>query len=103
MKGGLRETALPFVMFAFAGEQTFAEDDFRALEGAAFLEGTRLREKNLANVIGMREEVEMLRSEFEVNDVAVFAREPREKRDRIALHGAEIRAGDERFRTGRVR
>jgi hypothetical protein len=44
----------------------------------------------------------MLRAEGEVNDVAVLARQAREKRDRIALHGAEVGAGNPAPRAGRV-
>ena len=50
----------------------------------------------------MIEEVEMLRPVGEVRDVAVIARQRREKVDRLSLHRPERGSGDEGTRSGRT-
>src|SRR5581483_2438693 len=79
MKRGLHQTALPHVEVAFARQQTFTEEEFGALEGTAFHERALLRHQHVANQIGMIDEIEMLRAEGEMRDVAELARNARQK------------------------
>jgi hypothetical protein len=101
MKRGLRQAALPFVQLAFAREQAFAEDDFRALQGQAFDEGRLPGHEHLAHEVGMIEEEEAPRADLERRSVAVRPGELREERQRAILHRAQIGAGKPVARAGR--
>jgi hypothetical protein len=87
MKGGLCEPALAQMEVPFAREQPFAEEPLRALEGASFLEEARARHEDVLDVIGMVQQDQALRSDPEANDVAVLARQRRQRAEPIVPKG----------------
>lgn len=66
MEAGLHEAPLLRVMLAFAGEQAFAEQNFGALEGAAFGEVPLIGDQNVADEVGVVEQIRVLRAETEI-------------------------------------
>jgi hypothetical protein len=53
MKRGLDQAALPKMLLTLAGEQAFAEQDSRALQGAALDEIGLSCNQNLSHQVGM--------------------------------------------------
>src|SRR4029079_5344733 len=76
------------------GEQAFAEDDFRALQAQAFHEGGVARGEDVADEIGMIEEVEIESAETQGRRVAVFASEAGQKLERAVLQRADGGGGE---------
>ena len=92
----LREPALAPMQIAFARQQPFAEQLFRALERTPFLEQPRARHQHVLDVVRMVQQHEPLRADPEADDVAILAREPRERAEPVALQRAGEQQAEER-------
>ena len=87
---GLDHPPLAKVHRILARQEPFAEEPLRALETASLVERRRVGHEKVADEVGPVEQVELDRAEPEADDVAVFARDPREKRQRIAPHREKV-------------
>ena len=96
MEGRLDQPPLAQVMFAFTGQQPFAEQDFRPLQDAAFAEVCLLVDQNLFDKVGMIDEVEILVSEPEVTEVRVLFRHPGQESERVPAESRQV-ADDQRI------
>src|SRR5580698_573166 len=74
MECGLDQAALTFVEVALAGEQSLAQQHSRALEHAALLELRLVCDQNVPDRIGMIDEIHVLRSQAQINQIAELAR-----------------------------
>ena len=92
----LREPALAAMEIGLARQQPFAEQPFRALERTPFLEQARARHQHVLDVVGMVQQHEPLRPDPEGGDVAVLAREPRQRAEPVALQRAGEQQAEER-------
>src|SRR5690242_11605294 len=70
---------------AFAGQQSFAQQQLRTLERAAFGKFTRAGEQHVFDEVRMVEQIKMLAAGAEINNVAIITGEVGEKLQRIAL------------------
>jgi hypothetical protein len=103
MECGLREPALASMKLALARQKTLAEKTLRAFERAPLVKAFVVRDENVADVVRVVEQEDALRPRPEAHHVAVLAREPREKRERVAPEIEDVLAGPERSRAGRFR
>ncbi|MGD1098206.1 MAG: hypothetical protein ABSB35_40250 [Bryobacteraceae bacterium] len=83
MKRGLDETALPRMKLAFAGEQPIAQQHAGAYQHAALGEVSLMSDEHVFNRIRMAERVKVLRTEPEMDQVAVFAGDLQQKLWRV--------------------
>src|SRR5436190_3271620 len=91
VKRGLDHPTLPQMKGAFAGEQTFAKQHFRALQCPSLDEFMRVDDEHVANEIGMKDRISGLRSQTEMRDIAQ-RRLPRKKTGRIFSKRTEMSA-----------
>ena len=89
MKGGLREPPLAAMIFALARQQSFAQQTLRALQRTPLHERILMRDEHILDEVWMVEHVGVLRPHAEVNDVAVVARQRRQKGERVAAEREE--------------
>jgi hypothetical protein len=68
---------------AFAGKQAFTQQDSGALQGSALGEVGLIGDQNFPHQIGMVDQVDMLRAEPEIRQVAVLARHLHQEPDRM--------------------
>ena len=101
MEGGLDEAALAGMERGFAGEQAVAEEDFGALEDAAFGEAVLLSDEDVADEVGVVEEEDGLVTEAEGGDIAELAGEVEQEAGRVATEGSEVAEQGDVLRTGR--
>jgi hypothetical protein len=71
------------VQRAFAGNHAFAEQHFGALHGSFFYEVVVLHHQHLADVLGIIEKNDMVRTDLVVGDIAVSIGEVLKKKNRI--------------------
>jgi hypothetical protein len=102
MKRRLCQAPLPPPEIAFTDQQALTEqalgDVFRQF---ALVEFRLLNDANLLDVIGMIQEDAVLVEHRDANDVAIFAREPAQRFQRIALDLERQAEQGQAFRTGR--
>jgi hypothetical protein len=89
MKSRLSEAALTAVEFAFAREQTFAQEPLGHLKPSTLDEVAAVGDQNIAYEVGMVYEVDCARTQVESNYVAARARCLRQKGGRIATELAQ--------------
>lgn len=77
MERGLHEAALAAMNFAFAGEKTFTENDLGALQRGALGEVGIAGDEDIANVVGIVDQIILLAGNLEGGNVAILARELR--------------------------
>jgi len=99
MKCRLHQPPLPQMKLAFAREQTFAQQHPRALQRPALGEVRLIGDQNFAHQIGMVHQINVLRPQPEVRQIAVLARHLHQKINRMsaecwqmAHHGQILRA-----------
>src|SRR6185503_14641126 len=90
----LGESPLALVQIAFAGQQTFAEDDLRALQREALHEGGVPGDEDVPDLVGMSEEEDRLPAEAELRRVAEITAETGEELQRTVLQRAQVSAGE---------
>ena len=93
MESRLDESSLTLVLFALAGEETFPKQELRTLERHPFVEIILMCDQNVFDVVGMIEQIEAIRPESEVRDVAMIAGDSQEKVCRRAAEGEQLLAG----------
>jgi hypothetical protein len=102
MKSRLSETPLAAMKVALAGQESFAEQAFGALESAAFHEALVMRDQHILDVIRAIEKENVLRAEPEINYIAMLARCPLQIGESIAAKGCEVAAEQFAFRAGGI-
>src|SRR6201989_1889233 len=88
---------------ALARKQALAEQTLRALERAPLVKAFVVRNEHVAHVVGVVQEEDALRPRLEAHNVAVLAREPREKIERVAPEVEDAAAGPHYSRPRRLR
>lgn len=89
-EGRLDEFSLCLPEFAFAGEQTIAEDGAEGAVVASLEEICVVLDEDFLDAIGMHDEADGDVEEAEVDDVAVFARAAGEEAAPVAAHGEGV-------------
>jgi hypothetical protein len=84
MKRGLHQAALAAMKLAFAGEQAFAEQYFRAFKKTALSEIDLIRYEDIFDPFRVAYEIDVLRTKTKVNQVAMIAGEALQELGRIA-------------------
>ncbi len=79
----LDRPALRPVQVALAGEQSLADQPLRLLKGRALHEGPVMSDEDVLDVVGMTEHEQAIASERHARDVAVLARRPCHRVDRV--------------------
>jgi hypothetical protein len=93
VKCRLRETALPQVEIVLAGEQPLAEQELGAFQAAALVEPAAVRDEDVADVLGVAEQHQRLRTDAERRNVAEVAGERGEELQRTPDDGQSELAG----------
>ena len=93
VKGRLHQAPLTAVEVAFAGEEAFAEGDLGEAEGGAFCEVFGVGDGDVADVVGVTEEVDAASADAEMGDVAVVAVDFGKKADDVPPHPVEDAPG----------
>jgi hypothetical protein len=102
VKGGLRQATLAAVERRLARQKPFAEQALRTLKPAPLHEARVARDEHVLNVVGVVEQVEVLRHPAEVDHVAVLARHARQEPERVAREREELPAGQHPLRPRRT-
>src|SRR6185437_8560212 len=74
----------------FAGQQSFSQQDLRALQRAAFREARLMRDQNVSNVVGIIQQINGLPCEPEITDVPILACGLGQKTQRIFPESQEM-------------
>jgi len=94
MERRLREPALPEMEVVLAGQQSFAEEDLRALEPTAFVELLSVSDEDVADERGVAHERDGLLADVKDGDVSVLASETRQEFEWPRGHGDREAARD---------
>src|SRR5580704_13173001 len=89
-EGWLDEFSLCLPEFAFAGEQTIAEDGAEGAVVARLEEICLVLDENFLDAVGMHDEADGDVEEAEVDDVAIFAGAAGEEAAPVAAHGEGV-------------
>ena len=84
MKCRLGEAALTQVKFAFARQKTVSEETARSLEPPALVKVLLVGDEHIPNEVGMADQVDILRPDAPVRDVAVISLHGDHHRERVA-------------------
>src|ERR1019366_4738920 len=101
MERRLCEPSLAKMKFPFAGQETIAQQAASALESPALREILLVRNEHIANEVGIVDEIQVLRTDLVVHDVAVFAMHGEHRAEWIARHFPQELSGIPRSWTGR--
>src|SRR5260221_9341092 len=103
MKRRLHQTALTEVEGILARQQSIAQQTLRPLETAALREVAVVRDEDVADVLRIVDEENLLAAHPVRHEVPVLARESGEKRERIAAGTVDQRSEQRDLRSRRRR